>query len=910
MNLIYFIRLLLKNVYLIFGVGVLMAVVVYILTRNQPESYSSEMIVYTGLATGYNIESGDNTRFDLFGTNAQFDNLLNIIRSPQTHEETAIRLMAQHLMLEQPNKRYCSSQTWNAIHDEVPQEVTALVHFDPGYLQRRGYELQRQPTDKEVILEETQDEPRTESEPLTETKTVTQYETKEVSEKVRRYRSQPKYYTVKAGDYPVAIARKFNLTLARLKELNAPFSLPLHGGQRLVVGQENEAYFVDSVYTRQVPVEVEIPISSNEENPVTEAPEKIFDPVKRMDSIADNFDQINDEALKHVEAYEATVRNFTRYKERDEENYIYTTLQSSNPVYGMDKISKVRANRMQNSDFLKLSFESHDPGVCQQTLEIITQVFIRRHQSIKGAQTSLVSDYYRQQVKMAQARLDSLEDLILEFRKQNRIINYNEQTKFIAEQDEVLDRDWYNESAILSAAQSALSIMEDQLDGYSKNLVQREEIMSLREDLGQTARLIALEEVEVNPNIEVLTTLKKEQAEIRGQLDDFMAQAYQTHRSTEGIDMRSVLDLWLGKVVEVEESRARYLVKTGQKTEFMKKYDHFAPLGSELTKYERQIEIAQQEYLDHLHSLSLSLMKQKNNEQSSIDVSDEAYFPLKPNPSKRMFIIIAAFIAGLGLTAALIIFLEFIDNSIKLPQRASELTKNRLIGAYPKVPRTTNPKIDYPRITTRLVDMISQKIKLDELQRDLRQEKPFLVFLLSTRRHEGKTFLGTKLAEKFRSVGHQVLFIKPKEKKSEEDYEEQFIVETDGERVWDFEYDVPDNFMSIKSINELLRNFTFMTQGYQYIFLEIPALLMSDYPASLATQADMSLLVCRANRSWNLADDEVMDVYKTNSKQDVYTILNGCQLDHLEPIIGEIPKKRSWIRKTVKKIINFDMRRG
>ncbi|MBT7095149.1 MAG: hypothetical protein HN936_18025, partial [Bacteroidetes bacterium] len=57
MNLIYFLRLLIKNIILIGGVGVLMAVLVYVMTRDQPESYSSEMEIYTGLATGYNIES-------------------------------------------------------------------------------------------------------------------------------------------------------------------------------------------------------------------------------------------------------------------------------------------------------------------------------------------------------------------------------------------------------------------------------------------------------------------------------------------------------------------------------------------------------------------------------------------------------------------------------------------------------------------------------------------------------------------------------------------------------------------------------------------------------------------------------------------------------------------------------------
>ena len=99
-----------------------------------------------------------------------------------------------------------------------------------------------------------------------------------------------------------------------------------------------------------------------------------------------------------------------------------------------------------------------------------------------------------------------------------------------------------------------------------------------------------------------------------------------------------------------------------------------------------------------------------------------------------------------------------------------------------------------------------------------------------------------------------------------------------------------------------------MTKGYQYIFLELPALLSSEYPAKLAVSADLSLLICRATRTWNKADDEVLNVFKANSKQTVFSMLNGTNVDNLEGIIGEIPKKRSWISKFIKRVINSDLK--
>ena len=157
-------------------------------------------------------------------------------------------------------------------------------------------------------------------------------------------------------------------------------------------------------------------------------------------------------------------------------------------------------------------------------------------------------------------------------------------------------------------------------------------------------------------------------------------------------------------------------------------------------------------------------------------------------------------------------------------------------------------------------------------------------------------------------LSRDFLYIKPFESQASEEFEEQFRRTTGTTESWDFEYEVPDNFMGIRNVNELLRNFTFMTRGYQYILVELPALLNSDFPASMVADADLSMLVCRATRTWNKADDEVLDIYKKNASHTVFSFLNGVQVDNLEGIIGEIPRRRSFIRKLVKRIVKFDFK--
>ncbi|HBB91022.1 MAG TPA: hypothetical protein DC042_04740 [Bacteroidales bacterium] len=901
MSLVYFIRLILKNTGLILGVAVAMSIIVMMVTGNQPKSYTSSTVIYTGIATGYDLESGESKRFDFYATNAQFDNLINIIKSREIQEETGIRLMAQHLMLSQPDPGVCSAETWHALMNEVPIEVKNLVVFAQG---SDEYTPPVESPNLTTAANSIADSANLQAETVLERVVTTEFETRTDTIKVTRYTESPRQYTVKAGDYPAAIAKRYGLTLEQLDGLNPGLTYPITGGQRLNVGSGSHSYKVDSVVTHTIPVEKVTWV------PKTTPAQKEgsgMEYERRMDSLNATFRQTVQRVIQ-MDPYEKTVANLRKYKEKDQTNYIYKTLQSSNPIYSVQKISSVKVVRIQSSDMLRLTYDSHDQAVCMNTLKIITKVFSEKNQNITAFQTNLVSDFFREKVELTKIRLDSLEGKLLEFNSENRIINYNEQTKFIAEQKETLDKEWSLAYGNLSAGKAALQVIEENLDEKARLFIQNTDILERRRQLHEVSTLIATEEIKAELSPDVISGLKAEAEKIKSGLSEAVKSSYQAERTKDGINIKEVLTAWFQKVIAVEEARAIYEVLTDRKARFLKKYDEFAPLGSRMRQLEREIDLAQQDYMNHLHNLNLSIMKQKNVEQSDVQVLDEPIFPIKSNPSKRMFSVIAAFLAGLIITAALIILLEFLDTSIKFPERFSELTGLPLLGAFPKLPGRPDPKIDYNLITSRSIDQICQKIRLEELKQKNRGDQPFIVFILSTRDQEGKTFLGSRITEKLRVTGSKVLFIKPQESRNPDDFQNQFQRFGTGSDAWDFEYEVPDNFLIIRNINELLRNFTFLTKGYQFIFIELPALLANEYPASMVNSGNLSIVIGRASRTWNRADEEILKLYANNINHPMLALLDGCGIDNIETIIGEIPKRRSVIRKLIKKIINLDLK--
>lgn len=125
MNIIEFIRLVIKHIRLLIVAPLLLAILVVLLTINRNFKYSSQTILYTGLASGSSIEM--EKTFNYFATNTAFDNLINIINSRETQEEVAIRLLTQHLMLPESNPKYISKKLYDEFKLKIPKNIYTYI---------------------------------------------------------------------------------------------------------------------------------------------------------------------------------------------------------------------------------------------------------------------------------------------------------------------------------------------------------------------------------------------------------------------------------------------------------------------------------------------------------------------------------------------------------------------------------------------------------------------------------------------------------------------------------------------------------------------------------------------------------------------------------------------------------------
>lgn len=577
---------------------------------------------------------------------------------------------------------------------------------------------------------------------------------------------------------------------------------------------------------------------------------------------------------------------------KSNDNEIYKLLYSDNPFYSFEALKNVKASRMSNSDLIKISYESNDPYVCKRTLEILETTFMRKNKLLREGQTGTVVNYFENETKRAFAKLDSSERNFLNFNKDNNIINYYEQTKAVAGEKEILYAMNHNLEMEKMAAGSSLDKVNSNLKGRLNQIFYGEEIIKEREKLTDIYNKVALSEI-VNTdgsNKKHVDSLKNVATKVEASLKTTLDKLSTESSLPNGIPTKSVLDEWLKTTLAYEQSKAKLTVMDKRKKEFEIEYQKFAPLGAMLKKIERQIGVSEQEYLELLHGLNMARLTQQNTELTSkLNVVDPPFLPLKPSASKRMVLVVVGFLVGFILVLAVILANALINKTLLEPLRAKRTIDTPLLGIYPLL--NENPNF-IKKANLRILQQFLSSI-------DTRQ-KPIVVGVLSTQKGEGKStiinLLERELLDLNYSVEKQILL------DNSTDASPSYLPLTIKEK----ENKLLGISMPINLDGQLMERANRLAETKDFVLIEFPPLDDIIIKPGLFPELNYSILVCRANRVWGKVDKEILTIFtKTTEKKPLF-ILNGVDTDFAEEYIGEVPKKRTFLRTLIKRVVKFE----
>lgn len=560
-------------------------------------------------------------------------------------------------------------------------------------------------------------------------------------------------------------------------------------------------------------------------------------------------------------------------------NPVKTLLNNPASWYGPAKIKKgLKAVRKKDSDMLELTYESEDAAITHATLTELIEVFSNRYAGLKSSETNPVVSYYNDANRKAARKLQQAEMRIKAFEGDNKIINYEEESRAIAiEKEAILNQ--YNEELMKSrAAKASMETLGKRLEDRMTVLKTNEELIAKRTELTNVTNQLAQAQVRGRSR-ENIEQLSAKAARLSDELKTAAQKYYKTGNSVESLPQTRLLDEWLNKLVQYDESAARLNVYQDRLNEFNQMAARFAPLGTTLSQLKRDVSVAEKDYLTNLTALNQAQTRQKNAEMTGpLRLLDAPEFPQQPLPSKRGLLIGAALSVGFVLALILLLIRYLADGRLYSPSRFTTVTGLPVVASFPTVSRRM------PGRGTRSHSMT--QYMLEQLRSTAAIEmtpvpsyRPYeLISVWSTRPKQGKTWLTTQLAERYGMAGKRVAYLHP------HSIDNRLVLSL-PEEVTTIAYSIRNDFAYAKRVDEIIDERPFNAEDYDIILLELPDLGETPIATHLVAQSNLLLLVTSAKITWRPHDQNLYQLYRKATTAPILPVLN-----HVSPGLIDVRK--------------------
>lgn len=575
--------------------------------------------------------------------------------------------------------------------------------------------------------------------------------------------------------------------------------------------------------------------------------------------------------------FDATYANLKKFIVQDEKNYIYRLMHYGSKYYSVQAIENIKSERLANSDLIKISYESDDPGICYNTVKFATRVFVKNYSAFKLSQSNSAVAYFEQKLEEIRKKLNEAEQRLLDFNVDNDIINYYEQTEQVTTQQEKIEIRLQEVKMEFEASSAVLSKLETEVEKrYNINL-RHSELLQIREQLFNYNKAITAIELNAgSPDKGKLNELKTQRSKLEVSLSKKVDSLNVFENKSQGIEAQRLLSEWLDAVKNHENSIAMYKSMKERLSDFMKQFKRYAPLGATIKRMEREIDVYEREYLTVLHDLGVARQNEKNIDmRSNMKMYDEAKFPINAIPSKKKLYVLIASLFSLVFYLLTIFLIELLDARIKTPSKLHALTGLKVIAGY-STPSKKN--LAFETVENRAMANIIELIRKVPLQNEVQ-----VIQLLTL--WDGIDL--PDFAEKIR--------VKLEERRKSA---RLFVFEKNGV-IADEQLNQTDG-VDIQSYKELIH---ILNIHEDYLMAIMPALSDGIEHPKLITGAHITFCFFDANALWTNADDFILSKIKAADIQNIYGVILNAEPDNLEEIYGELPKKRSFVRKFLKNIL-------
>ncbi len=557
------------------------------------------------------------------------------------------------------------------------------------------------------------------------------------------------------------------------------------------------------------------------------------------------------------------------------DNPVKTLLLTTDSYYSFQRLSEnlKAAARKGSNDVLLMEYESDDPAVARQTLLYAISVLNKRYSSLKTSETTSVVDYYEVKLQKAKNALDQAEANLRAFSVRHKVLDYDEEARNVAASREALIGEYNQELMRKNAAQASL-------DALNKRLSQQGNVYTANADLGEKQKKLTQAENQLanakayNQPKNIINRLQASVTKAAEELKT-SAQKYDVAtNSADAVPTQTVANDRLTKSLEYEESTARLELYKKRMNEYQAKTNEYTPLGSQLRQLNRDLAVAEREYLALLQNVDQSRTRRQDvSVGGTMEVLDAPDFPLVPQPSKRWQLIAIGIGAGIFLALLLTGLRFLLDKRIHSPEQAELSIGMPVTAVFP----TVKKPLVFTKATRAARSMFEQLLNAINIEIAQVTAKPYppIITLFSIRSKQGKTWVANGLIQAYTTADQRVAYCYPRQTGQEQREYKNGVVY--------LPYTIRPDFMNVTSVDYLLdHNHEFDASQFDRVILELPALGSHQIPAYLLNKSALSLLIVDANSAWARAEKQLLSLYVRVTNQPILMVLNRVEGNYVD----------------------------
>lgn len=576
-------------------------------------------------------------------------------------------------------------------------------------------------------------------------------------------------------------------------------------------------------------------------------------------------------ALIDKSSEEKTVANFYRYLKPTKSNYIYGVFYYNLKHYNFNDLKTIQVSRKGSSDLIEVSYMADDPGIAYNTIDILTQEFVKEYSAIRYGETDKVIDYFKSELEKIGKELRANEDSLTQYNIEKRVINYYDETKEIAAIDKEFELREQNVLIEYNSAKVMLQELEKHMSNNAKQALNNIQFINkLNEASSLTSKISEMETISSdNKGEQSLQDYKKRYEQTRKELTTLSDKYVEHQYSKEGVSKNNIIEQWLDLTLKFEKAKSDLAIIQDSRNSLDERYKTFAPVGSTIKRQERSINFIEQNYLSVLKSYNDALMRRKNLEMTSasLKVLNAPAYPINPMPTNLKKIVMASCAGTFLFILGFFLLLELLDRTLRDSVRSRRLVGLPLLGAFPR-----NSILEYRGSIKESREIATKHLSSSILYFCTKKKEglPYIINVISAENGEGKSEVINNLALYWNNINLKVRILS-----------------------WDKDFQPTSRVYALaKSVTDLY------TSGNEDILIvEYPNLRDANIPLELLQEANLNILIARADRGWKETDKLLTEKLQLQVAQTpLYLYLTNAQRYVVEDYTGMLPPYTIWRR--------------